>query len=407
MTDAVRPTLPAWLAEQARRRPDVPALRSKRLGVWRSLRWDQVAALTQALASGLRRNGFIEGDTLLLAAPPSERALLLSLAAQWCGGVAVPFEPGLSDEALGRALAHLSPRFVFVDDDTTLDRSLAHGVRVIDGNPRGLREHPDPAVIGIRALEAADAVFSPVAQPDDTAFAFIDLRESGEIVIQQLTHASLILDGQTVVRSEALEEVEDAFAARAFAASAQARYLLAPWLIAGFSLHFPETLATRDNDRREIAPTLVAGTRETYARVAALVRERLPERGLVLRTLVDPTLLAAAKAVSASAATAATRSLTQRIRRSLAWWLVFRPLREVIGFSRTRVALVAGEPLDEATGALFAALRVDVHAWPDASEWRHVAERSPGRGWEPATAQQRADRLHPAPSPIEYGRVPS
>ena len=52
---------------------------------------------------------------------------------------------------------------------------------------------------------------------------------------------------------------EEALAARVFAASGQARYLLAPWLSAGFCLNFPEALATRDTDRRELGPTLGAG----------------------------------------------------------------------------------------------------------------------------------------------------
>jgi long-chain acyl-CoA synthetase len=61
--------------------------------------------------------------------------------------------------------------------------------------------------------------------------------------------------------------------------------------------------------------------------------------------------------------------------RALTWWLITRPLREVIGFSRTHAALVIGPPLDEKTAALFAALRVDVRAWPDTGDWRRVEHK--------------------------------
>ncbi|MNR37341.1 hypothetical protein D3C85_1553490 [compost metagenome] len=69
------------------------------------------------------------------------------------------------------------------------------------------------------------------------------------------------------MQGERLTEREEALAARAFAASGQARYLLAPWLLAGFRLNFPERLETRDQDRRELGPSLVLGTRETYGRL--------------------------------------------------------------------------------------------------------------------------------------------
>ncbi|RKP58867.1 AMP-binding protein [Pararobbsia silviterrae] len=420
MTHAEPATLPAWLAEQARRRAPAPAIRSKRLGSWHALRWDDVAARTRALAAGLARRGFRQGDTLLLAAPPSERAVLLSLAAQWLGGVAVPIDTALGDAALRHAIEHLSARLAFADDDATLDRLLPLGVQIIDGNPRGLRDHPDPAVVGLASLQkphAGDAEHDPLlpgeplARADDTAFLFVDALGDGTLVTQHLTHASLIHDGRAVVAREALDAREEAFATRAFAASAQARYLIAPWLIAGFSLHFPEALSTRDADRREIAPTLVAGTRETYARVAALVHERLPASGW-RRALVN----------------AALGGTGGPVTRRLARWGVARPLREVIGFARTRVALVAGAPLDERTSALFAALDVDVHAWPDASDWRQVAPRSVGprsvgpRSVGPRPVPHHAGTAHPretavaqhAPAHrdrddrhIEYGRVPS
>jgi long-chain acyl-CoA synthetase len=407
MTGAQPTTLPAWLAEQARRRAHAPALHGKQLGAWRSLRWDQVAAHTRALAAGLVRRGFGQGDALLLAAPPSERAVLLSLAVQWLGGIAVPLEPSLGDTALARIVGHLSPRFALADDDTTLDRLRLLGVPVIDGNPRGLKAHPDPAVVGFDTVwtegghalaEDPDTLSEPRALADDDAFIFVDARGEHELVTQHLRHASLIEDAHAVVAREGLDEHEEAFAARAFSASAQARYLIAPWLVAGFSIYFPEGLATRDNDRREIAPTLVAGTRETYARVAAIVRERLPASGWQ-RKRVD----------------AALRGTGGPLLRALAWWLVARPLREVIGFARTRVALVVGAPLDASTRSLFTLLRIDVHAWPDASDWRQVSAFTASgvhefgnplidstRDSTRDLARARADEPR-----IDFGRVPS
>ncbi|MDF3833329.1 AMP-binding protein [Cupriavidus basilensis] len=354
-------TLPDCLRQQARQRPHAPALRHKRLGRWQVLTWQQVVEQTEQLAAGLTQLGFAPGDTLALVSHPRTEALLLSLAAQWAGGVAVPLDPHLGDAALDDIVRHLAPRFAFAEDDRQLDRLLTRVPRVIDANPRGLPGHPHAWVTDYGALHApSPAGFSPAAQPHGEAFTFLRAEAPGELAEQRFTHAALVREARHVAATERLHAGDEAFAARAFAAAAQARYLIAPWLLAGFRLNFPESLATRDNDRRELAPTLVAGTRETYARLAQLVDDRLPGPHTWRRKLL------------ASSQSRRSGPLT----RAIAWWLVARPLREVIGFSRTHAALVTGPALNDSTAALFAALRVDVHAWPETGAWQRVASRA-------------------------------
>lgn len=361
MTNAPPSTLPDWLRHQAQHRPRAIALRHKRLGAWHALSWQDVATAVEQLAAGLAQHGFAAGDALLLVSHPREEALLLSLAAQWNGGVAIPLDPQLADEALRSVLTHIAPRFVFAEDDSQIDRLLTHeGLRVIDANPRNLTPHPHGAVTDYRALRVHNpSGFASTARPHDDAFAFVRLDAEGQLVEQRFPHAALVREAQQLVATEQLNQDDEAFAARAFAAASQARYLIAPWVLSGFRLNFPESLATRDNDRRELAPTLVAGTRETYARVAQLVDDRLPGARSWRRRLISR----------------AQRGQDGALARALTWWLITRPLREVIGFSRTHAALVIGPPLDEKTAALFEALRVDVRAWPDTGDWRRVEQK--------------------------------
>ena len=102
-----------------------------------------------------------------------------------------------------------------------------------------------------------------------------------------------------------------------------------------------------------MGPTLVAGTRETYGRLHAQVLARLPEPGSWHRRLVDWALVAQPTAVQ----------------RQLGYWLIRRPLRDVLGFSRTRVPLLVGEALAPDTQAFFQALAIEVRTWPDPAQW--------------------------------------
>lgn len=357
-------TLPHWLLYQSDQQAGRIALRHKRLGVWQQRSWHQAADEVHRLATALRAGGFGEGATLAIVSRPRPEALLAALAAQWLGGVAALLDPLEAAAGQIELLRALQPQAVFAEGQAEIERLQASALApalVFYADGRGVAS-PSPDGLALAdyaqlALRETDCPWPVQAHAERTAFAFYRHGADGRIEQQRITHAELLREGQRLVQAEQLSADEEALAARAFAAGGQARYLLAPWLIAGFCLNFPENLATRDNDRRELGPTLVAGTLETYGRLHELVLSRLPQPGSVQRRLVDWAL-----APKPGAA-----------RKVLGEWLVRRPLRDVIGFTRTRAPLLVGEPLPADAQAFFAALGIDVRAWPDPAQWHSPA----------------------------------
>lgn len=374
-------TLPGWLELQASRQGLEVALRHKRLGVWETRTWRDLLAEVSGLASGLSTAGFGPDSTLVVLSHPRPEALLLALAAQWLGGNAALLDPGDAAASQVRFLGELKPAFVFAEGLEQLERVVAADVApslLVYADERGLRAYPHAQLRSYTELiDASDPrVPARLARAHAVAFSIYRLSTGGRPEVQHLSHADLQQQGALLMHTERLGPNEEAFAARAFATGGQARYLIAPWLIAGFRLNFPENLATRDNDRRELGPTLVAGTRETYQRVENLVLERLPEPGSWKRRLIDWALKPGATG----------------LRRLLGYWWVIRPLRDVIGFTRTRAPLLVGEPLPEASQRFFAALGVEVRTWPDPASWQaHVqAAKTSSGGWTDFQARHRA-----------------
>ncbi|WP_025213945.1 AMP-binding protein [Pseudomonas brassicacearum] len=349
-------SLPQWLQQQAHWHGRDVALRHKHLGIWQTRSWRQLADEVHSLANALHSLGFSVGATLTIISRPRPQALLAALAAQWLGGVASLLDP--LEASTTPLLGELQPDFVLAEGQAEIlrlrDAQVIPRVLIyVDG--RGLSDSiPFDQMLEYSALVAQPppAELAPQARSLHTAFVFYR-RGPQAIEQQRISHAELLQEGRRLVRREGLGRQEEALAARAFASGGQARYLLAPWLIAGFCLNFPENLATRDRDRRELGPTLVAGTRETYARLHGDALERLPEAGSRQRRLVDWAL-------------ATHPSLLQR---HLGHWLVRRPLCDVLGFSRTRVPLLVGEPLLPDTQAFFEALGIKVRHWRDSTQW--------------------------------------
>jgi long-chain acyl-CoA synthetase len=132
--------------------------------------------------------------------------------------------------------------------------------------------------------------------------------------------------------------------------------LLSPWLLAGFTLNFPENLATRDTDRRELGPTLVAGTAATYQRLYTLTQSRWPLPNSWQFSFVAWALRVSQQRVPLLA--------------TLAQGLVILPLQDVLGLRRTRVPLLVGEPLSAEAEQFFRAIGIQVRGWPEASVWQ-------------------------------------
>ena len=349
-------TLPKALLLQAETRGSAIALRYKRLGIWHVRSWRELAQDVSRLAAALHQRGFSRGDDLLIVSQARSEALLLALAAQWLGGSVTLLDPELDNRPL---LNRLKPAFVLAE---TLD--AVQQVRSTDTPPRvllyldwrGLNTAEDRGLSAYAELSVGVTADAPAPVSDSAATAFIFHSANGQP--QCLSHGQLLDGARKLVARESLSSSEEALAARVFAASGQARYLLAPWLSAGFCLNFPEALATRDTDRRELGPTLVLGTRESYARLEFRARERLPLPGTLSHRLYRWAMVPEVSIV----------------RRWLGHWLIRRPLLDVLGMSRLRVPLLVGPALSQESAEFFGALGIRPGNWQEPSTPRALVD---------------------------------
>lgn len=352
-------TLPHWLTHHAATQPGRVALRHKQLGIWHEQRWKDLHDEVAQLVDALHKLGFGRGDTLVLLTHPRREALLLSIAVQWLGGIAAPLDPSLEDDTLSLLLAHLAPTFVFAEGQQQVQQTLASsqpGVQVIYAEARGLEEHAQSALRQYRALLSAAAAVPRVilAKAEQSAFALYRVNGGRHVQVEHFRHDELVEEGRQLALAERLGRHEEAFAARVFATSGHVRYLLSPWLTAGFTLNFPENILTRDADRRELGPTLVVGTRDTYQRLESMVRARLPLPDSLLGRFV----------------TYALRTDGSILQRLLGYWLIRRPLRDVIGLSRIRVPLLIGPALAQESLQFFKSLNIHIRTWDKVANWR-------------------------------------
>lgn len=316
-------------------------------------------------AAALEADGFGSGDVLALLGHPCAEALILMLAAQWLGGVAAPLPVEAEEEALAEMLRILAPKVAHGEDQEQVDRLLAagfDGARLVFADGRGLHAYGRAGLAAYPAWLAGGV--GRRVPPVSASAAGVAVRYAGPNAwdgadADVLHHDDLVAGAVGLLRTTGLSERDAAFAGRRFAPAGLVRYLLAPWLIGGFSINVAEGLESRDRDRREIGPTLVVGAAHTYARLRARIEARLP-------------------AVGSRWGNWLARALTPAGGGGLVRLLVLSPLREVAGLARVRVAIVVGPQPDEATVAFFRRLGIELQHGPDlAPEGREAGTPSP------------------------------
>src|SRR5436305_7653585 len=143
-------TFPKLLLAHARQRPDRPAMREKDYGIWQSWSWAEVAAEVEALAAGLKGQGFRRGDRLAIIGDNRPRLYWAIAATQALGGVPVPIYQDSIAEEMAFVLDHAEVRFAVAEDQEQVDKLAEIKERcpllerVIFCDPRGMRHYSQP-----------------------------------------------------------------------------------------------------------------------------------------------------------------------------------------------------------------------------------------------------------------------
>ena len=351
-------TFPKLLMQHARVRPQRPAIREKDLGIWQTWSWHRFAEEVRALACGLAAHGFKRGDHLALVGSNRPRIYAAMCAAQCLGGIPVPLYQDAVAAEMAFPIQNAGITHALAEDQEQVDKLLEilpqcpALERIYFDEPRGLRNYTQPQLMSCEKLSALglesfrrDPAYleAEIAKgvASDTAAMFFTSGTTGVAKGVVLTHHSLIDRARAAAQMEGLSDTDVVLAYLPPAWIGQNIFSYAQPFVTGYCICCPESAETVMTDLREIGPTYYFAPPAVLEGLLTRVSIRMEDASALKRAMYRY-FMDVARRVGGAILDGKQVGVLDRLLYRMGDFLIYGPLRNVLGMSRIRVAYTAG-----------------------------------------------------------------
>lgn len=356
-------TYPKMLRLNAREHGSEIALREKDLGLWRVFTWNDYQHRVRDFTLGMVELGIKRGDVIGIIGDNRPDWVAAEIAAHAIGGMSLGmYRESLPEEVL-YLLTYGETKIVFAEDEEQVDKLLELGDRtphlkhIVYSDPRGMRKYDDPRLIDADKLakmgrdraarepqlydQLADAT-----KGDDVAILCTTSGTTSNPKLAMLAAGRVLSHCANYLAFDPKGPDDEYVSVLPLPWIMEQVYALGKGLLSRMKINFVEEPDTMMNDFREIAPTFVLFAPRIWEAIAADVRARVMDASPLKQQLYDVGMK------SGLAALADGKHST------LADTLLFRALRDRLGFTRLRSAATGGAALGPDTFKFFRAMGV-------------------------------------------------
>ena len=374
--DKTLDTIPKLLLDHAKRRGDSPANRHKDFGIWQSWTWSEVAKEVRNLACGLAKLGFKRGDKLAVIGDNRPRLYWSMVAAQALGGIPVPLYQDSVAEEMVYVLENSDAKFAIVQNQEQTDKlleiknRLPHLEYICYEEPRGMRSYTEEFIFYYKDIQQTGRAFHG-ENPDyflrevekghgsDISIFLYTSGTTGKPKGVVLTSNNLIITARNSIDFDNLSSDEEVLAYLPMAWVGDNIFSLAQAYVIGFCVNCPEGPETVMTDLKEIGPTYYFAPPAIYETVLTKVMIRMEDAGKIKRSMFNY-FMELAKSVGIRILDGKPVSFSERFLYRLGHILVYGPLRNNLGLSRTRLAYTAGEAIGPEIFEFFRSLGINI-----------------------------------------------
>jgi len=337
------------------------AYREKDLGIWRSKTWQELYENVESLSLGLMELGLKRGDTVGFIGDNRPEYWWGLLAVQALGGKTVGiFQDSLLPE-VEYILSNAEAKMAIVEDQEQTDKileikdRLPKLERVVVDDWRGLKNYQNPLLIKLTEVqrlgkekEKSDSDLFPKCisggSGDDIAVICYTSGTSGVPKGVVLNYRNFLNTAANLEKVVSMDENDKVITYLPLAWNAELVFSVCLYLRNGYTIHFPESVETVQENIREVGPTMMLAPPKIWEKMCSEVRVKMMDSTWLKRKLYEICYKIGQKNIDLQIGKG-RQSLWRRVIGSLCYYILFRSLQDRLGLSYMRHAFTGGSAL--------------------------------------------------------------
>ncbi|MGD8986072.1 MAG: AMP-binding protein [Desulfobacteraceae bacterium] len=352
------------------------ALREKDLGIWQRVTWRDYWDHVCFFALGLKKLGLEKGEKVSILGDNCREWLYSDLAAQSSSAVSVGVYPTDVASQVRYILENSESRFVVAKDQEQVDKilevkddlPLLEKIIVID--MKGLRRYNEPMIISFKEVESLGedlhqeqpSLFEEMVRntrPENVGIIVYTSGTTGR------PKGAMISQKNMISMIQGLSQVLDFGPSDSFVSSlplchiAERMFSLIFPMWAGCVVNFAESVATLQEDLREISPTAFLTVPRIWEKMHSNIMIKIEDAAFFKRRIFK-VMMPIGERVAEYELNSRPLPIHWRALNGLAYFLLFRALRNQLGLLKTRILASGAAPLSSDIMKFFHSIGVPI-----------------------------------------------
>ncbi|MFO7461825.1 MAG: AMP-binding protein [Desulfatiglandales bacterium] len=354
-------TAPGIFRDTVRKQGEKVAMRKKEFGLWHDISWNDYYRKATHLGSALISMGLEKGDCVSIIGDNCPEWVVIDMAVQCAGGVAVGVYATNAWPQVEYVIQNSESKFFFVENEEQLDKWLSfrdnapHLKKVIVWDLEGLRHFEDPMVmtyeemldLGKDAYERNPKLIEKSmdeVKPEDVSMLIYTSGTTGPPKGAMLTHRNLTWMGRAITSDNPMYAKDEVMSFLPLCHVFEQLFSVLGHITHGYTVNFIESLDTVTDNMMEISPTVGYAVPRIWEKYYSAIYIRMSDATWFKRMVFFLALKVGRQRATLNMNFKPVPSYLELLYK-LAYFAVFRKLKERLGFERMRIAYSGAAPI--------------------------------------------------------------
>lgn len=354
-------TVPRMFKKTVAKYGDRVAMRKKEYGIWHDISWNDYYRETKEIGSALMSLGLEKGDCVSIIGDNCPEWVTADLAVQCTGGVTVGVYSTNAWPQVEYVVQNSDSKFFFVENEEQLDKwlhfrdNVPHLKKVIVWDLEGLRHFEDPMVMTYEEMrEMGKAEIEKAPDRFEKRMETVDLEDLSMLIYTSgttgppkgamLTHKNLMWMGETLTAVNPMYDTDEVLSFLPLCHVFEQLFTVMGHITHGYVVNFIENLDTVTDNMIEVSPTVGYAVPRIWEKYLSAVHIRMSDATWFKKLLFGIALKLGMKRATLMMNFNPISSYL-KILYAVAYFTVFRKLKERLGFDRMRIAYSGAAPI--------------------------------------------------------------